>query len=116
MLSRTIAENLLYLRVQPLFIYSGGTCIFLLFHTLPTGLIEPAFLEEAIMFHQLHHLSFSLIYLDPGSGSMLIQLLAATVVGGLFLLRMMWGKITTAFKQKSSAQVETNDLEHPDDN
>jgi len=32
-------------------------------------------------------------YLDPGSGSFLLQLLIAGLVGGLFLLRMSWGKV-----------------------
>lgn len=67
------------------------------------------------MFFHMHQLIFSLMYLDPGSGSMLIQLLAATVVGGLFLLRMMWGKITAVFKQKSSAHVESNEMEPPEE-
>ena len=34
-------------------------------------------------------------YLDPGSGSFLLQLLIATAVGGLFLVKTYWGKIKT---------------------
>jgi len=32
-------------------------------------------------------------YIDPGTGSVLIQGLIAVVVGGLFYLRTAWGRI-----------------------
>ena len=38
-------------------------------------------------------------YLDPGSASFLFQLLIAGVVGGLFLLRMSWGKVKAFFRR-----------------
>ena len=34
-------------------------------------------------------------YLDPGSGSFLLQLLAAALLGGLFLLKTYWANVTT---------------------
>ena len=34
-------------------------------------------------------------YLDPGSGSYLIQLLIAGLLGGAFVIRAFWGKILT---------------------
>jgi len=36
-------------------------------------------------------------YLDPGSGSYLLQLLAAFVIGGLFALKVFWSKIKIFF-------------------
>jgi hypothetical protein len=36
-------------------------------------------------------------YLDPGSGSYLLQLLLAALFGGLFALRMSWGKVKAFF-------------------
>jgi len=36
-------------------------------------------------------------YLDPGTGSYILQLLAAFVIGGLFALKMFWGKVKTFF-------------------
>jgi hypothetical protein len=38
-------------------------------------------------------------YLDPGSGSYLLQLLLAALFGGLFVIRMSWGRIKTFFKR-----------------
>lgn len=38
-------------------------------------------------------------YLDPGSGSLLVQLLAAGLLGGIgILLKMFWGRIKAFFK------------------
>jgi hypothetical protein len=36
-------------------------------------------------------------YLDPGSGSFLLQLLLATLLGALFLLRSSWSRIRSFF-------------------
>ena len=33
-------------------------------------------------------------YLDPGSGSLLIQLMIGTVLGGLYFAKLYWSKIT----------------------
>lgn len=38
-------------------------------------------------------------YLDPGSGSLLIQLIAAGFLGGIgILLKVFWGRIRAFFK------------------
>jgi hypothetical protein len=34
-------------------------------------------------------------YLDPGSGSMMVQLLLGGVAGGVVLVRMYWGRLLT---------------------
>lgn len=36
----------------------------------------------------------ALAYLDPGSGSLIFQMLIAAVVGGGLLLRTFWGRLT----------------------
>lgn len=41
-------------------------------------------------------------YLDPGSGSYLIQLLIGGVVGILFLLKVYWRRIVSFFKRLAS--------------
>jgi hypothetical protein len=47
----------------------------------------------------MHHLLFGIKYLDPGSGSLLVQLLAAGLLGGFALLfRRFWGRIKAFFK------------------
>lgn len=39
------------------------------------------------------------LYLDPGSGSYIFQLLIAALVGGAFVAKMYWGKITGFFRK-----------------
>jgi len=36
-------------------------------------------------------------YLDPGSGSLILQLIAAFLVGGLFAIKIFWNKIKLFF-------------------
>ena len=36
-------------------------------------------------------------YLDPGTGSFLLQMLLATLLGGLFLVRAFWSRIKDFF-------------------
>jgi hypothetical protein len=43
-------------------------------------------------------LTSGLAYLDPGSGSFIIQILIATLVGGLFIVKSYWQKITVFFR------------------
>lgn len=56
-----------------------------------------------------HNLLFTLsikqfAYLDPGSGSLLLQLLLATLLGALFLLRSTWGRIKSFLGRLFSRQ------------
>jgi hypothetical protein len=44
-------------------------------------------------------------YLDPGSGSVLIQLLIAGLLGAAFILKASWSKIK-AFFSRSDAKKE----------
>ncbi len=48
-------------------------------------------------------------YLDPGSGSFLIQLLIATVLGLGIALRASWGKIKGLFGGKPKADEDDDD-------
>jgi len=41
-------------------------------------------------------------YLDPGSGSYLLQLLVAAILGAALAVRIYWGRIKTIFKRKDS--------------
>jgi hypothetical protein len=38
-------------------------------------------------------------YLDPGTGSYFLQLIAAALVGSLFAIKLYWKKIKTSFKE-----------------
>ena len=48
-------------------------------------------------------------YLDPGSGSFLIQLLIATLLGLGIALRASWGKIKGLFGGKPKADEDDDD-------
>ena len=37
-------------------------------------------------------------YIDPGTGSLLLQVLIASFVGALFLIKIYWQKVTAFFK------------------
>jgi len=47
-------------------------------------------------------------YLDPGTGSLIIQVLIATFLGGLFLTKVYWGKVT-AFLSKLFRRARRGD-------
>ena len=49
------------------------------------------------------------LYLDPGSGSFLIQLLIAALLGAGIALRASWGKIKTLFGKKADADEDDDD-------
>jgi hypothetical protein len=49
-------------------------------------------------------------YLDPGSGSFILQLLVASILGGLVALRMSWAKIKARFSRRPP---ETDDKPIP---
>ncbi len=49
------------------------------------------------------------LYLDPGSGSFLLQLLIASGLGALFVLRSSWSKIKSFFGKDTLDQNEEGD-------
>ena len=49
-------------------------------------------------------------YLDPGTGSYILQLALAALVGALFAVRLFWGRIKSFFKGLfSRGEGETQD-------
>lgn len=47
----------------------------------------------------MHVILFKLNYLDPGSGSLLVQLVAAGLLGSIGILtKIFWGRIKAFFK------------------
>lgn len=59
-------------------------------------------------------LASPLAYLDPGTGSYVIQLLIAGLMGALFLVKLYWGKIKSFFV-RPSLKDETTHPEADDD-
>ena len=45
------------------------------------------------------------LYLDPGSGSFLLQLLLAALLGGAFAIKIYWKKIKALFGKKEPAET-----------
>ncbi len=50
-------------------------------------------------------------YLDPGSGSFLIQLLIAGLVGAGFLIKAYWKKIKGLFSRSGAKKVDDDQLQ-----
>jgi len=50
----------------------------------------------------------SYAYLDPGTGSFALQMLIASVVGGLFFIKKMWVKIKGIFSTKKNDESDEN--------
>ena len=63
------------------------------------------------MSHFLSALASPDLYLDPGSGSMLLQLLLAAILGAGVVLRTQWSKIKSLFKGKDAAEDDADDEE-----
>ena len=53
-------------------------------------------------------------YLDPGSGSFLLQLLIAGLLGAGFVIRRYWSKITSLFSRSKSEEDDDTDAQHVD--
>ena len=55
------------------------------------------------------HILSNRAYLDPGSGSFILQLLLATLLGLGFIIKAYWGKLVRLFKRN------TDETQEPDD-
>ena len=56
-----------------------------------------------------------LAYLDPGSGSFILQIAIATLVGAAVVIRSQWAKIKKLFGKKSDADTEEKDEDQDDE-
>lgn len=61
--------------------------------------------------HLLSGLASPEPYLDPGSGSILLQVLLATIIGLGLVLRTQWSKIKSLFKGKNVSEDDADDEE-----
>lgn len=44
-------------------------------------------------------------YIDPGTGSVLVQTLIATIVGALFVIKTWWHRIKNLFAKRTDAET-----------
>ena len=88
--------------------------------TATLGVIISVFL----VFPQATHASsdaggFGLIavgrYVDPGTGSLVIQLAIGAVAGGLVAIKVFWGRIRNWFKNRFSGTSESYESDHAED-
>jgi hypothetical protein len=56
-----------------------------------------------------------LIYLDPGSGSFLIQLLIAGLAGAGLAIAISWGRIKRFFNKKNKQVDASKDVDEDED-
>lgn len=49
------------------------------------------------------------LYLDPGAGSMILQIAIASVLGIFVFVRMQWANIKKLFGKKSDTTQDEND-------
>ena len=54
-------------------------------------------------------------YLDPGSGSYLLQLLMAALLGSIFVIRASWSRIVGFFKRDEDSSPAPNEEDPPTD-
>jgi hypothetical protein len=61
-------------------------------------------------------LNKDLAYLDPGSGSFILQILLATLLASLLFMKSFWRKVIGIFKKPSSSdQAEDQDAAQQDE-
>jgi hypothetical protein len=52
----------------------------------------------------------AMAYIDPGSGSVVIQSIIAAITGGLFVLKTYWYKIKSKlFPKNKTVEIDVND-------
>lgn len=70
------------------------------------------------LFSGLWHIPLArpLAYLDPGSGSFLIQLLIAGLLGAGFLVKTFWRRITKFFSKSNQEPKQTAESDNEKSN
>jgi len=53
-----------------------------------------------------HNLQFA--YLDPGAGSIAIQMVVAGALGAVMLVKIFWRKLTKPFRRRDGSPRETD--------
>lgn len=55
----------------------------------------------------INEIKILLAYVDPGTGSYLIQMLIAALLGGMFALKVYWKRLTNLISSKFSKSKES---------
>jgi hypothetical protein len=54
----------------------------------------------------------SFLYIDPGSGSYLVQVIIAAVLGGLFYVKRIWWRFKSFFTKRKKEEQRKNEHEN----
>ncbi len=54
-------------------------------------------------------------YIDPGTGSMILQGIIAGVVGGLVVIKIYWQRIKAIFSRRDPSKLSEKGLSAPDE-
>ena len=54
----------------------------------------------------------SFLYIDPGSGSYLVQMIIAGILGALFYFKNIWRRIRSFFTRDKKEETPKNDNEN----
>ena len=55
----------------------------------------------------------TILYLDPGSGSHLVQMIIAAILAGMFFFKNLWWKIKSFFTRRKDEHYFTNSKNDP---
>ncbi|MEO6221406.1 MAG: hypothetical protein ABIO81_13320 [Ginsengibacter sp.] len=50
----------------------------------------------------------NLLYIDPGSGSYLVQMIIAAILGGMFYIKTIWKRIRLFFSKNKDVSENEN--------
>ena len=53
-----------------------------------------------------------LLYVDPGSGSYLVQMIIAAILGALFYFKTIWWKIKSIFTRNKTNDIKNKEEGH----
>ena len=54
-------------------------------------------------------MKYTFLYLDPGSGSYLLQVIIAAILGGLMFFKNFWIKVKSFFIKPKEKEAEPNE-------
>ncbi len=55
------------------------------------------------------------LYLDPGSGSYILQLLLAAILGGMFAIKIYWRRIRAFFNKSKVTELTEEEDQQADE-
>ncbi len=74
------------------------------------------FLIALFVFSPLFYPTKAFAYLDPGTGSILLQAILAGVAGAGVVFKLFWGRIMGFFHSKGSKDASNEELSSEDEN